>query len=53
MIRPVTTDDAAQICEIYNHYVLETAITFEEEAVSVGEMQRRIEETAKLLWLVW
>jgi len=53
MIRPVTTDDAAQICGIYNHYVLETAITFEEEAVSVEEMQRRIAETSRLPWLVW
>lgn len=53
MIRPVTTEDAAQICEIYNHYVLETAITFEEEAVPVAEMQRRIAEASKLPWRVW
>ena len=53
MIRPVTTDDAAQICEIYNRYVLETAITFEEESVSAAEMLRRITEAAKLPWLVW
>jgi L-amino acid N-acyltransferase YncA len=53
LIRPVTTDDAAQICEIYNHYVLETAITFEEESVSAAEMLRRITEASKLPWLVW
>jgi len=54
MIRPATTGDAAQLCDIYNHYVLKTPITFEEQAVSVNEMQQRIEQTLQTLpWLVW
>ena len=54
MIRTVSTDDADQICEIYNHYVLHTAATFEEEAVTPEEMARRIEDIVpKLPWLVW
>jgi phosphinothricin acetyltransferase len=54
MIRSATTDDAARICDIYNHYVLHTAVTFEEEAVTPEEMARRIEQIVpKLPWLVW
>ncbi|MEO6005667.1 MAG: phosphinothricin acetyltransferase, partial [Opitutus sp.] len=34
MIRPATEDDAAAIAAIYNHYVLKTIITFEEDAVA-------------------
>ena len=54
MIRPVTTNDAESITRIYNHYVLNTIITFEEQAVSVQEMCRRITEvtSASLPWLV-
>lgn len=54
MIREVTNEDAPEICEIYNHYVLETAITFEETPVHIDEMSKRIRETtAKFPWLVW
>jgi phosphinothricin acetyltransferase len=54
MIRSATTEDAARICEIYNHYVLHTAVTFEEEAITLEEMARRIAEVVpKLPWLVW
>lgn len=53
-IRPATLDDAAQIAEIYNHYVLTSTITFEEEPVSAAEMSRRIAEiqSVSLPWLV-
>lgn len=52
-IRDVTADDAAQICDIYNHYVHNTAITFEQQPVSVPEMQARIESYASAYaWLV-
>jgi L-amino acid N-acyltransferase YncA len=44
MIRPATAADAAAIAVIYNHYVLHTPVTFEEEAVSVEEMAGRIAE---------
>jgi L-amino acid N-acyltransferase YncA len=54
MIRPATTADAAAICVIYNQYVLETAITFEEAPVTPTEMESRIHETiGSLPWFVW
>ncbi len=52
IIRSVSAADAAAICEIYNHYVQHSIITFEELAVSVNEMQERIERiTAEWPWL--
>lgn len=53
-IRPTTLDDAEQIAEIYNHYVLTSTITFEEEPVSASEMAQRISEiqATSLPWLV-
>lgn len=54
MLRPATLADAAAIAGIYNHYVGNTIVTFEEEAVSAKEMAGRIREvTAALPWLVW
>jgi phosphinothricin acetyltransferase len=55
MLRPATLADAAAIAEIYNHYVLHTIITFEEEAVTAAEMAQRITEVtgAGLPWFVW
>ena len=52
-IRPCLASDAARICDIYNHYVRETVITFEEEPVSEREMTARIRDvTARWTWLV-
>ena len=52
-LRPVTTDDAAAICAIYNPYVLETVITFEQAPVSTAEMGARIDHyTTQYPWLV-
>ena len=42
MIRPATPADASAICSIYNHYIENTVITFEEEPVTVEEMAERI-----------
>jgi L-amino acid N-acyltransferase YncA len=54
MLRICTPADAAQICEIYNHYVRETVVTFEESPVSEANMAQRITDvTARLPWLVW
>ncbi len=33
MIRPVKLNDANDIVEIYNHYVLHSVVTFEEAAL--------------------
>ena len=55
MIRPATIADAAAIAAIYNHYVVNTIITFEEEVVTVTDMAGRITEVAaaSLPWFVW
>jgi len=54
MGRSVTTEDAARICEIYNHYVLHSTITSEDQPVSVDQMKQRIAEVLTgLPWLVW
>jgi phosphinothricin acetyltransferase len=54
MIRTVTPEDAPSIASLYNHYVLNTAISFETDAVSPNEMASRIREVtaAGLPWLV-
>jgi L-amino acid N-acyltransferase YncA len=54
MIRRATSADAAAIAAIYNHYVANTVVTFEEEAVPVEEMAKRLREieSAGLPWLV-
>jgi phosphinothricin acetyltransferase len=54
MIRNCVATDAPEIARIYNYYIRETVITFEEEPVSDPEMQRRIAEvTVRFPWLVW
>ena len=53
MLRNVRVDDAPFICEIYNHYVQRTPITFEEVPVPEAEMRSRILKiTETLPWLV-
>jgi L-amino acid N-acyltransferase YncA len=44
MIRKVKDIDAEQICNIYNYYIKNTTITFEEVALSEAEMLARIEK---------
>lgn len=55
MLRPATPADAAAIAAIYNHYILHTVVTFEEEAVTVAEIAQRITEVlgAGRPWFVW
>jgi L-amino acid N-acyltransferase YncA len=43
LIRNVKTDDAEAIAGIYNPYILNSVITFEEVPVTVEEIARRIE----------
>jgi L-amino acid N-acyltransferase YncA len=54
VIRQALASDAAAISRIYNHYVLDTVITFEEQPVSFGEMTERIAEvtSSSLPWLI-
>jgi L-amino acid N-acyltransferase YncA len=53
-LRAATAGDAPAIAAIYNHYVLHTAISFEEAAVTEADMRRRIADVhdAGLPWLV-
>ena len=54
IVRPVNPQDAEALAWIYNYYVAETVVTFEEEPVNSDEMIQRIHnlETASLPWLV-
>ncbi len=54
MIRHAEQRDTEAIAKIYNHYVLNTIITFEEIALSVPEMAARIADiqAANMPWLV-
>ncbi len=42
MIRPATSTDGDAIAAIYDHYIRETVITFEEESISGEEIARRM-----------
>lgn len=54
MLRDCRPADAPDICRIYNHFVLNTVVSFEEEPVSEPEMAGRIcQVTETLPWLVW
>ena len=53
MIRPVHPDDAPSIAEIYNHYILNSPATFEEDPLAPEAMRRRIlEVTQTYPWFV-
>lgn len=53
-IRQVSTSDAGAIAQIYNQYIEETVITFEEVTVSREQIAQRIEHILglELPWLV-
>lgn len=54
MIRPGLEKDAKEIAEIYNYYIDNTIVTFEEEPVSADEMWTRISSIQKKHpWLVY
>ncbi len=54
MIREVEIQDAKAITGIYNYYIANTVITFEEELIGTNEINNRIQavKKAKLPWLV-
>lgn len=47
MIRPVRPDDVESITRIYNHYVLNTTVTFETAALTIAQMKERMESIAR------
>lgn len=52
-IRVCEERDVAAICDIYNYYIENTVITFEEVTVPVAEMSRRVESYGKYFpWFV-
>ena len=53
-VRAVRADDAAAVARIYNHYVTDTIVTFEEDPVPADEIAARIRavQTASLPWVV-
>jgi L-amino acid N-acyltransferase YncA len=52
-IRPCDLSDISAVCDIYNYYVENTVITFEETPVSFDEMKKRFELYTKAYpWLV-
>jgi len=54
MIRDAIPSDANQICRLYNYYIENTSITFEEESVSQRDMEDRIRNvTSQLPWYVY
>jgi L-amino acid N-acyltransferase YncA len=54
VIRQAISADAEDIAHIYNHYVRETIVTFEEQPVSIVEMAKRLADTVadSLPWLI-
>lgn len=54
LLRPAFAADAEAIARIYNYYILNTVITFEEEPVSAQAMATRVTEIqgSSLPWLV-
>ena len=53
-VRVAAPADAGALAAIYNHYVAETVVTFEEDPVAPAEMARRVEgvRASGLPWLV-
>ena len=54
MIREATDEDAQAIAEIYNHYIRNTVITFEEDVLDAKEVIKRIKKVQQsgFSWLV-
>src|SRR5690606_10895543 len=42
MIRPALAMDVSALCAIYNHYVVNTCVSFEEEAVAEADFAARV-----------
>ncbi len=54
MIRDINKSDVHYICDIYNYYIKNSIVTFEEDGVDENEILRRIQEvTVKYPWIVF
>ena len=54
IVRNVELADAKSVADIYNHYIENTTVTFEEDVLDASEISERITEsrTLKLPWCV-
>lgn len=54
LLREATAADGAALADIYNYYIADTVVTFEEELVDAAEMARRVDDVhgLGLPWLV-
>ena len=53
-VRDAKPKDATEIADIYNYYILNTIITFEEDTIDTKEIQERIASTIpELPWIVY
>lgn len=54
MLRVCRESDAGRLCDIYNYFIRETVITFEEAPISAVDMAARIRDVTKNCpWLVY
>ena len=53
-VRAIIAADAEAIAGIYNHYVTQTIITFEQEPISSSEIHQRVQnvQSSPLPWFV-
>lgn len=47
-IRPATPADLPDVREIYNHYVMNSTVTFDEKAMTLAELRRKFAHVTKL-----
>lgn len=54
LLRDARPGDGVALARIYNHYVEDTIITFEEQVVDAAEMDRRVHalQAAQMPWIV-
>ena len=54
MIRAATGSDAQAIANIYNHYIVNTVVTFEEQPIAAADILQRMKKisSSSLPWLV-
>jgi L-amino acid N-acyltransferase YncA len=54
MIRAATESDAQAVADIYNYYIANTVVTFEEQAISKSDILERMQKItgSSLPWLV-
>jgi phosphinothricin acetyltransferase len=47
-IRPAVAADLPHVREIYNHYVMNSTVTFDEKAITLAELRRKFAHVTKL-----